>query len=114
VTLELTFPNNTKSGAIPCYYGGVSRLKTHYGANNAIRFVYRTGVKNGSSTIEKGWWADANYDVNVYTSAFCTTEGATAAKVASCTNYKKNKSYVHLTLVNANTCQSALTLKINN
>ena len=114
-TLNLTFQNGTTSGAIPCYYGGVSRLTTHYGANNAIRLVYRTNVKSGNTTIEKGWWADANYiDGNTYTSAYCNTSAATAAKTATCTGYTLTaNTYLHLIIVNSNTAKSALTLNVN-
>lgn len=61
VTLNLTFSNGSQSGDIPCYYGGITRLDTHYKANNAIRLVYKENVSSGSTVIEKGWWADANY-----------------------------------------------------
>lgn len=67
VTLNLTFTKtNTTTGAIPCYYGGVSRLGTHYPAGSAIRLVYRENVTIGTTTIARGWWADANYDTNNY------------------------------------------------
>ena len=67
VTLNLTFSKTNKTtGAIPCYYGGVSRLGTHYPAGSAIRLVYRENVVIGTTSIAKGWWADANYDTNNY------------------------------------------------
>lgn len=66
-TLNLTLTKtNTTTGAIPCYYSGTSRLGTHYAAGNAIRLVYRENVTIGTTTIAKGWWADANYDSNTY------------------------------------------------
>ena len=59
-SLNLTLKNGNTTGAIPCYYGGTSRLTTHYSANNAIHLTYRTNI----SGIAQGWWADANYDSN--------------------------------------------------
>lgn len=67
VTLNLTFTKtNTATGAIPCYYGGTTRLGTHYPAGSAIRLVYRENVTIDTSTIAQGWWADANYNTNNY------------------------------------------------
>jgi hypothetical protein len=61
VDLELTYSNNTTTGRIPVYYGGTSRLTTHYKAGNAIRLVYRQNVLIGE-TRYTGWWCDANYN----------------------------------------------------
>lgn len=62
-TLNLTLADGTTTGAIPCYYGGTTRLTTHYGAGNIITLTYRENVTiAGSETIYTGWWADANYD----------------------------------------------------
>ena len=114
-TLNLTLAGGSTTGAIDCYYGGTSRLTTHYGAGNIIRLVYRENVTIGSTTIEKGWWADANYtDGNTYTSAWCGTAAATAAKTATCSNYTlKTNSYIHVLIRYTNTAASALTLNIN-
>ena len=63
VTLTLTLSDGTTStGAIPCYYSGPNRLTSHYGIGNIITLRYRENVKIDSTTIAKGWWADANYD----------------------------------------------------
>lgn len=66
VTLNLTLKGGTTTGAVPCYYGGTTRLTTHYAAGNAIHLTYRVNVTIGTTTIAKGWWADANYDSNTY------------------------------------------------
>ena len=58
--------DNTTTGAVPCYYSGTTRLSTHYSAGNAIHLTYRVNVTIGTTTIAKGWWADANYDSNTY------------------------------------------------
>ena len=64
-TLNLTLADNTTTGAINCYYGGTTRLTTHYAAGNIIRLIYRKNANiNGASYT--GWWADANYDSNYY------------------------------------------------
>lgn len=58
-----------------------------------------------------GTWA---VPTNTYTSAYCTTAAATAAKVASCTDYALlANTYVHVTMKLANTSATALTLNIN-
>lgn len=65
-TLNLTLDGGGTTGAIPCYYGGTSRLTTHYGAGNIIRLTY---IVNNliAGTNYTGWWADANYtDGNTY------------------------------------------------
>lgn len=64
-TLNLTLSGGNTTGAIPCYYGGSTRITTHYPAGNAIRLTYRKDAKIGSGTYT-GWWADANYDSNTY------------------------------------------------
>ena len=63
-SLNLTLADGTATGAVPCYYGGTGWLTTHYAAGNALRLCYRENVKIGSTTIARGWWADANYDTN--------------------------------------------------
>ena len=60
-TLNLTLSDGSTTGAVPCYYGGVTRLTTHYAGGNAIELTYRENVTIGYTTIEKGWWANANY-----------------------------------------------------
>lgn len=112
-TLTLTFSDNSTNTS-NCYYGGSTRLTTHYSANNAIRFVYRENVKINNTTLS-GWWADADYiDGNTYTSAYCATGAATAAKTATCTGYTiSGEHYIHVTIANTNTIAQALTLNIN-
>lgn len=66
-TLNLTLSNGTTTGAKNCYYGGTSRLTTHYPAGSTIRLTYRENVSiAGSSTKYTGWWADANYNGDTY------------------------------------------------
>ena len=61
VWLNLTLSNGNKTGWIPCYYGGASRLTGHYDGGKSIHFTYKVnadvvGVKY------TGWFADGNYD----------------------------------------------------
>jgi hypothetical protein len=68
VWLNLTLKDGTtKTGWIPCYYGGTTRLTTHYGAGNCIRLIYRVNA-NISGVQYTGWFGDANYysDSNTY------------------------------------------------
>ena len=62
-TLNLTLKGGGTTGAINCYYGGASRLTTHYGAGNIIKLTYRINA-NINGTAYTGWWADANYDTS--------------------------------------------------
>ena len=62
-TLNLTLKGGGTTGAINCYYGGTSRLTTHYGAGNIIKLTYRINA-NVNGTAYTGWWADANYDTS--------------------------------------------------
>lgn len=64
--LTLTLADGTTTDCIPCFYGGISRITSHYGAGNILALTYRENVAIGSVTVTKGWWADANYDSNTY------------------------------------------------
>ena len=66
VTLDLTLADGSATGAIPCYFGGTTRLGTQYAAGNVVRLTYRENVVIGSASIPKGWWADANYNTDTY------------------------------------------------
>ena len=65
-TLNLTLKDGSTTGAIPLYYGGTTRISTQYPAGSVLHLTYRENVKIGSTSIAKGWWADANYDSNTY------------------------------------------------
>lgn len=91
-------------GAKTCYYSGSTKMTTHYPAGTPILLTYTNGG-----------WGRADYtDGNTYTSAFCTTAAATAAKAASCSNFTLTaKTYVHVLFIYANSAASAITLNIN-
>lgn len=63
-TLNLTLAGGGTTGAKPLYYGGTSRLGTHYPAGSVVHLTYRKNVTIDSTTIAEGWWADANYNTN--------------------------------------------------
>lgn len=65
-TLNLTLAGGATTGAVNVYYGGTTRLTTHYSQGSVIRLTYL--VNNMiSATPYTGWWADANYaDGNNY------------------------------------------------
>ena len=44
VTLDLTLADGSATGAIPCYFGGTTRLGTQYAAGNVVRLTYRENV----------------------------------------------------------------------
>ena len=65
-------------------------------------------------TYDGEYWYVNNFLPQVFTSAFCVTNGSVAGKVASCTEYTLLKnSYLHVIMVNSNTNQGKLTLGIN-
>lgn len=66
VTLTLTLADGTTTEAVPCYYGSTTRLSTQYTAGNILHLTYRENAQIYTTTITKGWWADANYDTNYY------------------------------------------------
>lgn len=97
VTLELTLSGGGTTGAIPCYYGGTTRLTTQYVSGSAIRMIYLVNAKIGAGTYT-GWWADADYysdtyDRVRYNRAILAKTAISAARliVADTTN-----SYFHL------------------
>lgn len=86
VWLNLTLKSGNKTGWIACYYGGTSRLTTHYGAGNAIRLVYREDAKIGGEAATSqytGWFADANY-----------VDGNNTDRLRFQNNVKMGKQYV--------------------
>ena len=61
VTLNLTLKDGSTTGAIPCYYGGTTRLTTHYPAGSFVMLTYVLNqLINGVAYT--GWWAKADYD----------------------------------------------------
>lgn len=65
VTLDLTLKGGGTTGAIPCYYGGTSRLTTHFSAGMLIILTYVVN-RSINGTLYTGWFAQANYDSNTY------------------------------------------------
>ena len=60
------------------------------------------------------WVGQMNVDTDTIPSAYCTTLGSTAAKVASCSGYVlQDNSYIHVLFANSNASAGALTLNIN-
>ena len=60
VTLNLTLKDGTSSGDIPVYYGGTTRLTTHYPAGSFVMLTYVENQLIGATSYT-GWWAKANY-----------------------------------------------------
>lgn len=86
VWLNLTLKGGNSTGWIPCYYGGTSRLTSHYGAGNSIHLVYRVNAKIGGEAATSqytGWFADANY-----------VDGNNTDRLRFQNNIKTNKQYV--------------------
>ena len=61
VWLNLTLSNGNKTGWIPCYYGGASRLTGHYDGGKSIHFTYKVNA-DVAGVKYTGWFADGNYD----------------------------------------------------
>ena len=66
VTLTLTLGDGTVTEAVPCYFSQGVRLGTQYNAGNVLRLTYRENASYFTTTIAKGWWADANYNTDTY------------------------------------------------
>ena len=104
-TLNLTFANNTTSGAKTLYINNNSAVTTHYPANSLIYMTY-----DGTYWRVHGQWNSTYY----YESIYVGTAAGTAAKVGTSTNYTlESGKYFQVLIINANTSQSALTLNIN-
>lgn len=61
VTLNLTLADGTKTGAVPCYYSGTTRLGAHYAPGNVLHMTYRENAVIAGTARGAGWWCDANY-----------------------------------------------------
>ena len=111
----------------PIILNGTGRLTTHYPNGSYLHLVYEPNASasrmfplaGGTSrtTVTGGAWRVINYydsNSDTYTSAYCGTAAATAAKSASMTYYTATaNSYVHINFRYSNTAKSALTLNIN-
>lgn len=109
-----------------------SNVKFNVGGSGDKSVYYNTAVNTGNSNSIFGyanrtvlyvydgtnwvWLSDSRHDGNdnTYTTAYCNTAAGTAAKTASMTGYVLTANrYTVLTITNANTAASALTLNIN-
>lgn len=89
-------------------FSGISSSKETL---NPLQFIMAMPYEANSGT-GRIYFID---NVDTVPSAHSTTDGAAAAKTATCTNYILTaKAYVHVLFKNANTSHSALTLNINN
>ena len=65
-TLNLTLSTGTTTGAVNCYYGGNTRLTTHYGAGSVIIMTYYSAGSisvSGTATTDNRW-TRCEYDAN--------------------------------------------------
>lgn len=85
-TLNLTLKNGVKTGAIPMYVSGTSRITTHQVANSYMIYVYHTIMISG--TEYTGWWAQRAYDSNTTYSAFANLYHQNGAFVADSVIYR--------------------------
>ena len=104
---------------------GTGRLTTHYANATPIMLMFDSSgsaasmfALNGAdarATVTGGVWRVINfYDTNTVPQAYCSTAAATAAKYASMSGYVLTANrYVMVTITNANTAASAITLSIN-
>lgn len=97
VTLNLTLSSGSTTGAKNVYYGGATRLTTHYPAGSAIRLVYRENVSINGSGSYTGWWADANFvDGNTFGIRNTQAVKASEAIVAGNVIVGDSSGYHHL------------------
>lgn len=84
VTLNLTLKDGSTTGTINCYYGGTTRLSTHYAAGNIVVLTYVVGqLING--TAYTGWWAHGQHYSNSYDRTYW---GNTVTAGAAINRYK--------------------------
>lgn len=98
-TLTLTLADGSSTGAVNCYYGGTTRLTTHYAAGSLITMMYRlNGLINGVAYT--GWWADADYysDTGNYSQRYYANIKAETAIVANNIIVGTVNGYKHLKL----------------
>ena len=89
VTLNLTLKDGSTTGAIPCYYGGSSRLSTHYSAGNVIVLTYIVdGLVNGVA--KTGWYAHAQYNTtySIITESEITAGTSTSSRIVTAKRLK--------------------------
>lgn len=112
VTLNLSFPDGSSSGAKNVYYQGNVRMADQYDAYSQILLTYHENYEvNGTSLT--GWWHDADKGGGTVACAICTSTGATVDKVAEATGYalRANNLFV-ITFTEANSATS-FTLNVN-
>lgn len=104
--------NVNESGAIGIA-AGTSRPYTG-SSNRYCGYANRTAFYMYDGT-HWNWINDSSdSNDNTYTSVYCSTAAATAAKGGSATNFKLlANTYMYIHIVNANTAASAITLNIN-
>lgn len=60
-TLNITLADGTTTGQKIIYYGGTTKLTTHYAGGNDIRLTYHENLRVGTTTGLTGWWVEGNY-----------------------------------------------------
>ena len=105
---------------------GTGRITTHYGNGTPIQLIFDSSgsaadmfALNGAdarATVTGGVWRVLNFyaDGNTIPQAYCSTAAGTAAKAASMSGYVATaKRHVMITITNANTSATAITMNIN-
>ena len=112
VTLNLTLPSGSTTGAKNVYYNSTTRMTTHFGAYSQILLTYHENY-NINGTNYTGWWHDTDKNDNTVACAYCSTGASTVAKTATCSGYalRANNMFI-ITFSNSNTATS-FTLNIN-
>ena len=105
--------NVNSLGAKPIYYKGAVITASQITANYVVLLVYETNtVSTGCWTVI--WSYGYNADSNTVPSAYCSTSASINAKIGTMSGYTLTaNTYVHVTIVNANTYAGKITLNIN-
>ena len=61
-TLNLTLADGGTTGAIKVYYNSTTRMTNQFGANSQILLVYHEQFDVNGTTVDAGWWHDADRD----------------------------------------------------
>ena len=111
VTLELTFPDGSTSGAKEVYYNSTSRMTTHFGAYSQILLTYHENYHIGSNT-KTGWWHDTDRNDNT-TYGYCSSAADTVAKTVTFTGYVLRANNLFGIVFTKTNTATSFTLNVN-
>ena len=112
VTLNLTLPDGSTTGAKNVYYNGSVRMADQYEAYSQILLTYHANYEiNGTNYT--GWWHDIDKGGGTVACAICTSSGATVAKEAEATGYALRTNNIFVITFTESNSATSFTLNVN-